>query len=170
MGFPAVYADEVPVHTVEVASFYMSKYEVTQEEWQKVMENNPSYFKGPNLPVENVSWYDAVAYCDKRSEQECLSPVYTISGTGVETSVEADWTAVGYRLPTESEWEYEARGGNKSSGYSYAGGDNERPKWAGIGKTAVTRYWTGSGTRKKRIMDEPTRWGERPRMNWGSTT
>ncbi len=112
--------DEEPVHTVRVDSFYMGKYEVTQAEWEEVMGSNPSYFKGTNTPVESVSWYDAVEYCNKRSQREGLTPVYTINGE----SVTADWNANGYRLPTEAEWEYAARGGNESKGYKYAGSDN----------------------------------------------
>jgi formylglycine-generating enzyme required for sulfatase activity len=64
---------------VTVGSFYMEKYEVTQKEWVAVMGSNPSYFKGDNLPVERVSWYDVIEYCNKRSEKEGLTPAYTIN-------------------------------------------------------------------------------------------
>jgi len=114
------YSNEHPVHTVTVSSFYISKYEVTQKEWKEIMGNNPSYFKGDNLPVEEVSWYDAVKYCNARSKKEGLTPCYTINGNNVT----CDFTANGYRLPTEAEWEYAARGGNKSKGYKYSGSDN----------------------------------------------
>ncbi|RLW70008.1 MAG: hypothetical protein B6D68_01375, partial [spirochete symbiont of Stewartia floridana] len=100
----------------------MSKYEVTQGEWREVMGSGPSHFSGDNLPVEQVSWYDAVAYCNALSVQKNLTPVYTINGT----SVTADWSADGYRLPTEAEWEYAARGGNASKGYLFAGSDDDR--------------------------------------------
>ncbi len=114
------HAWEKPVHQVTVSPFYMSKYEVTQGEWRDVMKSSPSGFSGDNLPVEQVSWSDAVKYCNALSVQKGLTPVYTINGT----SVTANWSADGYRLPTEAEWEYAARGGKASKGYLYAGSDN----------------------------------------------
>jgi TolB-like protein len=73
--------DEKPVHTVTVKSFYMGKYEVTQKEWAEIMGNKPSRFKGDNLPVEWVNWYEAVEYCNRRSVKEGLVPAYRGSGT-----------------------------------------------------------------------------------------
>jgi formylglycine-generating enzyme required for sulfatase activity len=109
MGSPANEkrdSDEVQ-HQVTVSSFYMGRTEVTQREYQEVMGTNPSNFKGDNLPVETVSWYDAVEYCNKRSQREGLTPAYTISGTTVTWNRNAN----GYRLPTEAEWEYACRAG-----------------------------------------------------------
>ena len=78
----------------------MSAYEVTQQEYQEVMGDNPSNFSGENLPVKNISWLDAMAYCNARSEQEGFTPVYTIDGSSVSWNRSAN----GYRLPIEAEW------------------------------------------------------------------
>lgn len=123
LGAPS---DEKPVHPVTVDSFFIGKYEVTQQEWQAVMGNNPSLFKARNLPVDQVTWYDAVEYCNKRSQKEGLQPCYKGSGDNIT----CDFAADGYRLPTEAEWEYAARGGPKSRDYTYSGSDNaEQVAW-----------------------------------------
>ncbi|MHC6202907.1 formylglycine-generating enzyme family protein [Breznakiellaceae bacterium SP9] len=110
MGSPASEAgrssDDGPQHSVSISKpFYMGKYEVTQKEWVNVMGSNPSYFEGDNLPVEQVSWYDVINYCNKRSIKEGLTPAYTRSGDSVTWNKSAN----GYRLPTEAEWEYACR-------------------------------------------------------------
>lgn len=105
-------ADETQ-HSVTVSDFYMSKYELTQKEYEEITGNNPSNFSGEDLPVENVSWLDAVAYCNARSEQGNLTPVYTIDGQNVSW----DRSANGYRLPTEAEWEYACRAGTTTPFY-----------------------------------------------------
>jgi len=102
--------NEGPQHQVTVSPFYMEKYPVTQAEYEETMGANPSSFKGPTLPVEQVSWLDAVDFCNKRSLTEGLTPVYTIAGSSVSWSRDAN----GYRLPTEAEWEYACRAGTQT--------------------------------------------------------
>lgn len=92
-------------HRVTLSDFYISAYEVTQDKYESVMGNNPSNFSGDKLPVEMVTWLDAVEYCNKLSEQEGLTAVYNIDGATVSWDRSAD----GYRLPTEAEWEYACR-------------------------------------------------------------
>lgn len=85
---------EKPAHTVTVSDFYIGKHEVTQAQWVEIMGSNPSHFTGDNLPVENVSWHDVQEFITKLNAK----------------------TGEHYRLPTEAEWEYAARGGKKKQG------------------------------------------------------
>lgn len=96
------YNDEKPVHKEEVESFQIGKYEVTQKEWKIIMGHDPTYFNGDNLPVESVSWNDC---------QEFIKKLNLLTG-------------LNFRLPSEAEWEYAARGGNRSKGYKYSGSNN----------------------------------------------
>jgi len=105
--------------TVKVDDFYIDDFVVTQGDWNQIMDYNPSYFKNDELPVECVGWHEAVLFCNKKSKKDGLQPCYTINSENVE----CDFTANGYRLPTEAEWEFAAIGGNKSKGYRYAGSD-----------------------------------------------
>jgi formylglycine-generating enzyme required for sulfatase activity len=89
-------------HQVTLSDFYIGKYEVTQAQWKAVMDDNPSHFKDDNLPVENVSWNDVQEFILELNRK-----------TGKQ-----------YRLPTEAEWEYAARGGSQSRGYIYSGSNN----------------------------------------------
>ncbi|MBR4156726.1 MAG: SUMF1/EgtB/PvdO family nonheme iron enzyme [Bacteroidales bacterium] len=91
--------DEKPVHNVTLSDYYIGETEVTQELWQAVMGTNPSYSKGNKKPVEKVSWDDCQEFIRKLNQL----------------------TGMNFRLPTEAEWEYAARGGNKSKGYKYSG-------------------------------------------------
>ena len=108
-------SDEVQ-RKITIDAFYIGKAEVTQKEWTLVMGSNPSHFKGENLPVENISWFDAVEYCNKRSLKEGLTPAYTIDKT--KGSVTWNKEADGYRLPTEAEWEYACRAGTTTAFYT----------------------------------------------------
>ncbi|GAB2693542.1 formylglycine-generating enzyme family protein [Paenibacillus thermoaerophilus] len=139
--------------SVTLSSFYIGKYEVTQKEWVEVMGNNPSNFKGDNLPVEMVSWYDAVEYCNKRSIKEGLKPYYNIDKSKIDPNNKSEhdhikWTvtinegANGYRLPTEAEWEYAASGGHMSKGYTYSG-SNDADEVAWYWRNAGNRYLSG---------------------------
>lgn len=98
----AAYGDEKPAHQVTLSPYFIGETEVTQALWEAVMGSNPSNFKGSNKPVEEVSWNDCQDFIRKLNQKTGLS----------------------FRLPTEAEWEYAARGGNKSRGYKYSGSNN----------------------------------------------
>ena len=92
-------SDQTPTHSVTLSSYYICKYEVTQALWRAVMGSNPSKFKGDNLPVEQVSWNDCQTFINRLNS----------------------YTGRNFRLPTEAEWEFAARGGNYSRHYKYSG-------------------------------------------------
>lgn len=122
---------------VTLSTFYLDKHEVTQDSYLYVMGENPSNFTGdPSRPVEKVSWFKAVEYCNRRSLLESLTPCYGYGSYGTNpddwpagwnitaanhTQISCNWTAAGYRLPTEMEWMFAAKGGNLSQGYTYSG-------------------------------------------------
>jgi formylglycine-generating enzyme required for sulfatase activity len=103
--------DEVDatLHDVVVSSFYMDKYLVTQEQYQRVMGENPSRWKADKNPVEQVRWSDAVKFCNERSHLEGLQPCYDLE------TWQCNFDANGYRLPTEAEWEYACRAGTQTA-------------------------------------------------------
>ena len=134
MGSEA-YDDEKPIHSVELNSFYLCRYPVTQALWEAVTGNNPSEVQHPQRPIEQISWYDAVAFCNALSERQGYRPAYAIdrerkdpnnqhSYDGVKWTVWLNENADGYRLPTEAEWEYAARGGRYARPFDYAGSPN----------------------------------------------
>ncbi|MBC8315696.1 MAG: PEGA domain-containing protein [Bacteroidetes bacterium] len=117
------YTDEKPVHQVCVNDFYIGKYEVTQKQWKEIMGNNPSNFKCNNCPVERVSWNDV---------QDFIKKLNTKTGQT-------------YRLPTEAEWEYAARGGDQSRNYKYSGSNNiDDVAWYGYEKSGKKTHAVGT--------------------------
>lgn len=112
---------ELPVHRVSLRrGMLVAKYELTQAQWEAVMGTSPSWFRGDSLPVESVSWFQAVSFCNRLSVRAGLTPCYSIKGD----TVRCFFSANGYRLPTEAEWEYFARAGDTSQFY---GGTVEQP-------------------------------------------
>lgn len=109
-------------HQVILNDYYMSDIEVIQGLYEEIMGVNPvkEIDKGINKPVYYVSWYSAIEFCNKVSIRDGYVPCYEINGADVK----CDFTANGYRLPTEAEWEYAARGGKLSHGFKYSGSDN----------------------------------------------
>ncbi len=108
--------DENPAHQVTLSSYMIGKTEVTQELWQAVIGSNPSYFKGSNLPVEQVSWEDC---------QEFITKLNALTGKN-------------FRLPTEAEWEFAARGGSNSQGFKYSGSNTVDVAWYNINSSSTT--------------------------------
>ena len=117
MGSRSGKEDATSLHRVSLNAFLMDKFEVTQAEFDRLHLPNPSHFKGPTLPAEQVTWVQAAMYCNARSEKEGRRPCYN-------AKAECDFDADGYRLPTEAEWEYACRAGSNAD-YSF-GGDTRK--------------------------------------------
>jgi formylglycine-generating enzyme len=147
---------EVPVHPVNVSDFYMERHEVTKALWDDVVQwgtnhgysfDNPGVAAQPSYPIQQVSWYDAVKWCNARSEKEGFAPAYftdstwtTVYRTGQVNLSEAHvrWQGAGYRLPTEAEWEKAARGG--LSGKRFPFGDTIKQSQANYWSTDFEAY------------------------------
>jgi formylglycine-generating enzyme required for sulfatase activity len=137
--------NEGPQRQVTVNSFFMGMYLVTQKEYEEIIGMNPSKYIGQNLPVESVTWFDAIEYCNLRSQREGLTPVYSINGKTITWNREAN----GYRLPTEAEWEYACRAGSTTV-FNNGNRINDDTGW----------YMSNSGMRTQEV-------GKKPANAWG---
>lgn len=145
MGDDAGDGDEKPAHRVQLSAFYIDATEVTQASFQAMLGRNPAKWAGPDRPVERTSWLAAVQFCNMRSTREGLTPCYDLK------TLKCDFTADGYRLPTEAEWEYACRAGT-AGGWSF--GDDR----GALGKHAWFKENGGKTTHAVRAK-LPNPWG-----------
>lgn len=115
--------EEKPAHKVKVAAFMMDKFEVTQKSYESLMGKNPSKVKNAERPVDQVDWVSAISYCNMRSTKEGLTPCYNLNDQT------CNFEANGYRLPTESEWEYACRAGTTTR-YGFGDDDGKLAEYA----------------------------------------
>ena len=123
LGDDAGENDERPAHRVRLAAFYMDACEVSQASFKALLGRNPSKMQGLDRPVERISWFSAVQYCNMRSSREGFKPCYDLK------TLACDFSADGYRLPTEAEWEYACRAGTTTS-WSFGGNPGALAKHA----------------------------------------
>jgi acetoin utilization deacetylase AcuC-like enzyme/formylglycine-generating enzyme required for sulfatase activity len=137
--------DESPVHRIRISPYWMDRYEVVQEEFKKYQISDPSHFKNPKNPLEQINWTDAAIYCNERSLAEGLEPCYD------EETWKCNFDANGYRLPTEAEWEYACRAGT-STEYSF--GNNVR-------ELKACGWFTDNSSKKTHPIGQkqPNPWG-----------
>jgi formylglycine-generating enzyme required for sulfatase activity len=147
MGSDRGNADEAPAHRVKVSAFLIDKFEVTHEMFARAQLPNPSHWQdNPRKPVERVRWRDAKQYCNERSLLEKLKPCYNEKSADFD----CDYTANGYRLPTEAEWEYACRAGTDAP-YDFGTAD----------KLRQFAWFADNATEKTHPVGEkkPNRWG-----------
>jgi uncharacterized repeat protein (TIGR02543 family) len=163
--------NERPQRQVTVSGFWMGKYQITQAEWEAVMGDYPSRFIGDNLPVESVSWYDVILFCNRLSIKEGLTPAYQVTGvtdwetvTAPSGSRNTTWDAAtinpdsdGYRLPTEAQWEYACRAGTTTAFYN---GNNAENNYHNALVEAVAWFSRNSGNETKPV-------GQKTANVWG---
>jgi len=137
--------DESPVHKVLVSPFWMDRFEVAQEQFKKFQLPDPSHFKNPKHPLEQINWTDAAIYCNERSLAEGLEPCYD------EETWQCNFQANGYRLPTEAEWEYACRAG---TGTKYSFGNDGR-------KLKAYAWFAGNSSDRTHPVGtkKPNQWG-----------
>ncbi len=143
---------ERPAHLVYVSAFYMDRHEITRALWDEVYQwadangyafDNSGSGKGPEHPIHTVSWHDAVKWCNARSEKAGLTPCYYVGGNVYKTGIhdpDCDWSADGYRLPTEAEWEKAARAGAQGRRFPWRDADTISHDQANY-----YSWWTGEG-------------------------
>lgn len=147
---PEANPDEFPLRQMVLKSFYIGRFEVTQRQWRMVFDSNPSRFKDDDQPVENVSFYDVVEFCNQKSILDRLQPCYEI----IDTQIICNFDANGYRLPTEVEWEFAAKSGMQYVDEIYSGSiDPDQVGWSNINSNASTNPVGGLSPNKLGIHD-----------------